>query len=80
MASKRERKRRILKEKKMENEYIVDRDLLAKFRDNALWKLFTMSGLSIKAFAKFWNLDRSQISRILEKRRNFELEKKGGKK
>ena len=63
----------------MENEYIVDKDLLTKFRDNALWKLFTMSGMSINAFAKFWNLDRSQISRVLEKRRIFELGKKGGK-
>lgn len=58
----------------------IDKATLKKLRDNALYKLFVLSGMSFRDFADFWCVDFSNIRRIYNKKRREELERLADKR
>jgi hypothetical protein len=56
------------------------KETLLKLRNNALYRLYEMAGMTYRDFADFWNLDHSQMVRIIEDRRARELKKKDRRK
>ena len=54
----------------------LEKKTLKALRNNAIYKLFLLSEMTTIDFAKFWNLDRSQITRVIQDRREMEAKKK----
>lgn len=47
--------------------------MLRNLRDDMLFKMYMVADMSYRDFADFWNLDHSQLQRIVQKK--LELEK-----
>ena len=58
----------------------LDKETLRELRNNSLYTLFSLSGMSFREFEKFWCIDQSNITRICNKKRRKELERLANKR